>query len=443
MLLAAEVVIEHALVGLGPARDLVDACAEQPSTRELFGCRHQDAAACTFRISFDFWLIHGGVLLCEPRDPDPDRHPHRLGAGCPGTSAPHAAALLLSPCKKAVRLCAQTASSAMREIGDNQGLANLSGRARRGREPFGAAAPVVTVTDSKTLADRIEDLLPQTQCTKCGYNGCRPYAEAIAAGDANYNQCPPGGAEGIARLARLLGKPVIPLNPVNGAEHPRAVAFIDESLCIGCTLCMQACPVDAIIGAPKQMHTIVESLCTGCDLCVPPCPVDCIAMVPVTDGSAPAGRVVARNRRRRAASATTAGSRASVAKREPPRRAAARAAAAPAPARPRLRAAAEQPAHGRGTSRRRRREKAARSSPPALERARKKKEELSGQGAGPKNTEGVSAAVQAQIDAAEARRKRLAEQQAQRDAEAAGDTRDDPNHDDRNGPSAPPDKNRP
>lgn len=170
----------------------------------------------------------------------------------------------------------------MREIGDNQGLANLSGRVRRGREPFGAIAPVVTVTDSKTLADRIEDLLPQTQCTKCGYNGCRPYAEAIAAGDANYNQCPPGGAEGIARLANLLGKPVIPLNPVNGTEHPRAVAFIDENLCIGCTLCMQACPVDAIVGAPKQMHTIVASLCTGCDLCVPPCPVDCIAMVPVT-----------------------------------------------------------------------------------------------------------------------------------------------------------------
>ncbi|WP_174989698.1 electron transport complex subunit RsxB, partial [Burkholderia lata] len=170
----------------------------------------------------------------------------------------------------------------MREIGDNRALANLSDRVRRGREPFGAAAPVVTVTDSKTLADRIEDLLPQTQCTKCGYNGCRPYAEAIAAGDASYNQCPPGGAEGIARLSSLLGKPVIPLNPVNGSEHPRAVAFIDESLCIGCTLCMQACPVDAIVGAPKQMHTIIESLCTGCDLCVPPCPVDCIAMLPVT-----------------------------------------------------------------------------------------------------------------------------------------------------------------
>ncbi|WP_321820515.1 MULTISPECIES: electron transport complex subunit RsxB [unclassified Burkholderia] len=331
----------------------------------------------------------------------------------------------------------------MREIGDNQGLANLSGRARRGREPFGAAAPVVTVTDSKTLADRIEDLLPQTQCTKCGYNGCRPYAEAIAAGDANYNQCPPGGAEGIARLARLLGKPVIPLNPVNGAEHPRAVAFIDESLCIGCTLCMQACPVDAIIGAPKQMHTIVESLCTGCDLCVPPCPVDCIAMVPVTDErtgwdawsqeQADAARErhdrrLARQRREReAAEARAAARRAASA-------GASAAKAAPAAEQPGAPGAA--PADDADAKKRA-------IIAAALERARKKKEELSGQGAGPKNTEGVSAAVQAQIDAAEARRKRLAEQQAQRDAEAAGDTRDDPNHDDRNGPSAPPDKNRP
>src|ERR1700731_1346366 len=131
-------------------------------------------------------------------------------------------------------------------------------------------------------ADRIEDLLPQTQCTKCGYSGCRPYAEAIAAGTANYNQCPPGGQEGIARLARLLGKPVIALNVEHGLERPRPVARIDESLCIGCTLCMQACPVDAIVGAPKLMHTIVAELCTGCDLCVPPCPVDCIEMIPVT-----------------------------------------------------------------------------------------------------------------------------------------------------------------
>lgn len=136
----------------------------------------------------------------------------------------------------------------------------------------------------KPLADRIEDLLPQTQCTKCGYPACRPYAEAIADGSAAINQCPPGGAEGIARMAALLGKPIIPLNPVNGVERERPVAVIDESACIGCTLCIQACPVDAIVGAAKQMHTVVPELCTGCDLCVAPCPVDCIAMVPVTPG---------------------------------------------------------------------------------------------------------------------------------------------------------------
>ena len=137
---------------------------------------------------------------------------------------------------------------------------------------------------SKTLADRIEDLLPQTQCTKCGYPACRPYAEAIAAGSASYNQCPPGGAEGVARIAELLGKPVIPINPVHGLERERPVAVIDESACIGCTLCIQACPVDAIVGAAKQMHTIIASLCTGCDLCVPPCPVDCIDMQAATPG---------------------------------------------------------------------------------------------------------------------------------------------------------------
>lgn len=136
----------------------------------------------------------------------------------------------------------------------------------------------------KSLADQLEDLLPQTQCTKCGYPACRPYAEAIADGSANYNQCPPGGLEGVARMAQLLGKPVIPINPVNGHERPRPVAVIDESLCIGCTLCIQACPVDAIVGAAKQMHTVVNDLCTGCDLCVAPCPVDCIAMVDVTPG---------------------------------------------------------------------------------------------------------------------------------------------------------------
>ncbi len=134
-----------------------------------------------------------------------------------------------------------------------------------------------------TLADRIEDLLPQTQCTKCGYDGCRPYAQAIATGSAAINQCPPGGAEGIARLAALTGYPVIPLNPVNGLERPRALAYIDAALCIGCTLCIQACPVDAIVGAAKLMHSVVPSLCTGCDLCVEPCPVDCIVMYPDTE----------------------------------------------------------------------------------------------------------------------------------------------------------------
>ena len=134
------------------------------------------------------------------------------------------------------------------------------------------------------LVDQIENLLPQTQCTKCGYPACRPYAEAIADGSASYNQCPPGGAEGIARLAHLLGRPVIALNPANGAERPRTRAFIDEDVCIGCTLCIQACPVDAIVGAAKQLHTVLSDACTGCDLCVAPCPVDCIAMIEVTPG---------------------------------------------------------------------------------------------------------------------------------------------------------------
>jgi len=135
---------------------------------------------------------------------------------------------------------------------------------------------------TRPLADQLEDLLPQTQCTKCGYPACRPYAEAMARGEAEINQCPPGGMEGVRRLAAATGRTVIPINPANGLERPRPVAFIDESLCIGCTLCIQACPVDAIMGAAKQMHTILPSLCTGCDLCVAPCPVDCIAMVPVT-----------------------------------------------------------------------------------------------------------------------------------------------------------------
>jgi electron transport complex protein RnfB len=144
---------------------------------------------------------------------------------------------------------------------------------------------MMAMTDPRhSIADLLEDLLPQTQCTKCGYPSCRLYAEAMANGSASHNQCPPGGTEGVARLASALGKTVIPINPSNGAERERPVAVIDEVACIGCTLCIQACPVDAIAGAAKQMHTVIPELCTGCDLCVAPCPVDCIAMLPVTPG---------------------------------------------------------------------------------------------------------------------------------------------------------------
>jgi electron transport complex protein RnfB len=132
------------------------------------------------------------------------------------------------------------------------------------------------------LADAIDAVLPQTQCTRCGYPDCRAYAEAIAAGDAAINQCPPGGAEGIVRLATITGRPVIALNPAHGAEGPLTVAVIDEAWCIGCTLCIKACPVDCIAGAPKRMHTVIEPHCTGCALCLPACPVDCIALLPVS-----------------------------------------------------------------------------------------------------------------------------------------------------------------
>ena len=151
-----------------------------------------------------------------------------------------------------------------------------------------------------TLADAIDALLPQTQCTKCGYAGCRPYAEAIARGQADINQCPPGGSEGIADLAALLGRDVKPLNASNGVERPPAVALIDETSCIGCTLCIQACPVDAIVGAAKQMHTVLLEHCTGCELCIPPCPVDCIRMEGV-DELRKAGVTVSQPERRQQA----------------------------------------------------------------------------------------------------------------------------------------------
>ena len=130
-----------------------------------------------------------------------------------------------------------------------------------------------------TLADRLDALLPQTQCEQCGYPGCRPYAEAIARGEADINQCPPGGQTGVDALARLLGQASKALDPAHGEYRPPRVAWIDEAVCIGCTKCIQACPVDAIIGARKRMHTVIAEECTGCDLCLAPCPVDCIHML--------------------------------------------------------------------------------------------------------------------------------------------------------------------
>ncbi len=135
---------------------------------------------------------------------------------------------------------------------------------------------------AESLAERIDAALPQTQCTRCSYPDCRAYAQAIASSEANINQCPPGGAEGVARLAAITGQAILALNPANGAEGPRKLMFIDEDWCIGCTLCIKACPVDCIVGAPKLMHTIIEDLCTGCELCLPACPVDCIAVIDAT-----------------------------------------------------------------------------------------------------------------------------------------------------------------
>ncbi|MFJ2991954.1 electron transport complex subunit RsxB [Pandoraea sp. NPDC087047] len=291
------------------------------------------------------------------------------------------------------------------------------------------------MSEVNALAQRIDALLPQTQCTKCGYAGCRPYADAIASGQASYNQCPPGGAEGVERLANLLGRPVIPLNPENGVERPRPRAVIDESLCIGCTLCIQACPVDAIVGAAKLMHTVIEDRCTGCDLCVPPCPVDCIDMVPVTgertgwdawsqtqadqarahfethqarldkDKAEREARLAARTAR------VAAGTQAvqtvengetrvaqAVTTTSPVSHGGTDASAKPLLATDKANEADEAAAA------------AARKQAiiqAALERARQKKAALAAEGLGPKNTQNVSASVQAQIDEAEARRKRL------------------------------------
>jgi electron transport complex protein RnfB len=154
----------------------------------------------------------------------------------------------------------------------------------------------------RDLVERIDSLLPQTQCRRCGYDGCRPYAEAIVQGDA-INRCPPGGDALIAALAALTAQCIVALDPAHGAAESLHVARVDEARCIGCTLCIQACPVDAIVGAARQMHTVLTALCTGCELCVPPCPVDCIDMLPAgrawsaEDARAARARYAARNAR--------------------------------------------------------------------------------------------------------------------------------------------------
>jgi electron transport complex protein RnfB len=164
---------------------------------------------------------------------------------------------------------------------------------------------------SHTLADAIDAVLPQTQCRRCGYDGCRPYAEAVAAGEA-INRCPPGADALIATLAIITARPTLPLDSSCGEPGALEVASIDDALCIGCTLCIDACPVDAIVGAAKRMHTVLPALCTGCELCVPPCPVDCIAMLPAgrswsrEDARASRERHGARNDRIARAAATSA-----------------------------------------------------------------------------------------------------------------------------------------
>ncbi|MGY0505377.1 Rnf electron transport complex subunit RnfB [Luteimonas sp. e5] len=159
---------------------------------------------------------------------------------------------------------------------------------RESKSPAPAASGSSLVARSSSLVpapllERIERLLPQTQCGQCGYAGCRPYAEALARGEADIDHCPPGGDAGARALARLLGVPAKPYDRSRGEHKAPAVALIVEDECIGCTKCIQACPVDAIVGASKLMHTVIASLCTGCELCLPPCPVDCIRMLPKDD----------------------------------------------------------------------------------------------------------------------------------------------------------------
>ena len=152
--------------------------------------------------------------------------------------------------------------------------------ASRERWPFARRTQVPSQDATAALVESIQRLLPQTQCGQCSYAGCRPYAEALAEGSADIDQCPPGGDEGARALAALLGRPAKPVDPSHGIHKPPQVAWVREADCIGCTKCIQACPVDAIVGASKLMHTVIADLCTGCELCLPPCPVDCIELRP-------------------------------------------------------------------------------------------------------------------------------------------------------------------
>lgn len=147
--------------------------------------------------------------------------------------------------------------------------------------PAGERSRHAASEETLRLAERLDALLPQTQCTQCGFDGCRPYADAMARGEAGIDRCPPGGPDGVRALAQLLNVPEVPLDTSRGSYGPLEVAVIDEAHCIGCTLCIQACPVDAIVGANLRMHTVIEAECTGCKLCIAPCPVDCIEMRPV------------------------------------------------------------------------------------------------------------------------------------------------------------------